>query len=48
VGDGLFHPGSGDLSDPGGIQCEESDEGFDEKFDEHKSIVAKWRRIDCN
>lgn len=35
VGNGFFHPGSGDLRDPGGIEDEEGNEGLKEEFDEH-------------
>lgn len=40
MGNRLFHPGSGDLGDPGCIEGEEGDERFDKDFDEHRLMIA--------
>lgn len=35
MGDNLFHPRRGDLSDPDTIDGEEGNEGLDKEFDKH-------------
>lgn len=36
----LFHPGSGNLRDPGRIEGEKGNERFNEEFDEHTIILS--------